>query len=404
MKPAVGEPQQRVFFHAPKDGVSPRRDLESCLSALDCDLHGRGLPRTAVLKLTFFLRAGSGFHVAELQRELYPIVDEFFSGLSPSAGWVGQPPEENAFVGMEALIQASLAGVQVKHRKWEEHDYVVLLDPPHKILYAGGLGDRKAGPGITAASRAAFEKLRKLLLREGMGFSNIVRQWNYIEGILTRTEKGNRQHYQIFNDMRGRFYGTDHFDRGFPAATGIGQKSGGVIIDCIAVRGNADNEVFPLKNPGQVDAHQYSQEVLVGETSSYAGEKAPPQFERGKLLRHGHSGTIFISGTASIVGETTVGSGDVAQQTRTTISNIARLVSSENLAESGIRTAPGLTVPAGLRIYVKNEEDIPCVKAICGDLYGDVPALFVAADICRPDLLVEIEGMLYVKLMKSTRS
>jgi len=387
-----------IFIHTPNVGTSPPRDLESCLNALDRDLYTRGLPRNAVLKLTFFLRAEKGSHRAELKRELFPRVDDFFSNQSPSISWIAQPPEGTAWVAVEAMMLMSLEGVRVERRKWEGHAYVVLVDPPHKVLYAGGLGDRTPEPGIEAASREGFESLKKLLRREEMSFSNIVRQWNYIGGILAHTGKEKRQHYQIFNDIRGRYYGAGRFEHGFPAATGIGQNSRGVIIDCIAVRGSGGGEIVALGNPGQVDAHRYSQDVLVGGKAQGSGGKVPPQFERGKVLWRRNRGTIFISGTASIVGEKTVGKGDVIRQTRTTISNITRLVSPGNLTVPGTAMISVPGDPAGFRVYVKHEEDIPCVKAVCRDSWGDAPMLFVRADICRRDLLVEIEGMLYVKL------
>jgi hypothetical protein len=43
---------------------------------------------------------------------------------------------------------------------------------------------------------------------------------------------------------------------------------------------------------------------------------------------------------------------------------------------------------------VKNEADIPVVQAICRNYFGEVPMLVVKADICRADLLVEIEAEL----------
>ncbi|GEM_PF-31038 len=392
------ETRRMIFIHTPNVGASPSKDLGSCLNALGRDLYTRGLPRKAVLKLTFFLRAENGCRRAELKRELFPEVDDFFSSRSPSIIWVAQPPEGTAWVAMEAVMLMSFEGVRVERRKWEGHAYVVLSDPPYKVLYAGGLGDRTPEPGIEAASREGFGSLRKLLRREEMSFSNIVRQWNYIGGILSHTEKEKRQHYQIFNDIRARYYGADRFECGFPAATGIGQNSRGVIIDCIAVRGNGSGDIVALGNPGQVDAHRYSQDVLVGGKPPGSDGKVPPQFERGKILWRRNRGMIYVSGTASIVGEKTVGKGDVIRQTRTTIANITRLVSPGNLTAPGAAAIPVPGDPAGFRVYVKHEEDIPCVKAVCRDSWGDAPMLFVQADICRRDLLVEIEGMLYVKL------
>ena len=45
-----------------------------------------------------------------------------------------------------------------------------------------------------------------------------------------------------------------------------------------------------------------------------------------------------------------------------------------------------------VRVYIKNLADFPVVKEICAQFYGDVPILYIEADICRDDLLVEIEA------------
>ena len=74
------------------------------------------------------------------------------------------------------------------------------------------------------------------------------------------------------------------------------------------------------------------------------------------------------------------GQCDVAGQRRTTIENIAELVRGEPLS--------------WLRAYVKHAADIPVVREVCEAAYGPIPATYVVADVCRDDLLVELEGAL----------
>jgi enamine deaminase RidA (YjgF/YER057c/UK114 family) len=111
----------------------------------------------------------------------------------------------------------------------------------------------------------------------------------------------------------------------------------------------------------------------------------------------GTSGICYVSGTAAIVGEEVVGHGDVARQTKATIRNIERLITLRNLRAAG---APVRSVGprfAYVRTYVKNENDVPDVRKIVRGAFGDAPATFVVADICREDLLVEIEGAVRVR-------
>ena len=80
-------------------------------------------------------------------------------------------------------------------------------------------------------------------------------------------------------------------------------------------------------------------------------------------------------------------------QTRTTVGNIAALAGKENLARAGLPPSPDGDVLSYLRAYVKRTADIPRVRRICERAFGPVPALYVRADICRPELLVELEGV-----------
>ncbi|MGC9344259.1 MAG: hypothetical protein ACP5E3_16265, partial [Bacteroidales bacterium] len=46
-----------------------------------------------------------------------------------------------------------------------------------------------------------------------------------------------------------------------------------------------------------------------------------------------------------------------------------------------------------IRVYIKNTEDYHKVKAICEKHLPGVNTIFVVADICRENLLVEIEAI-----------
>ena len=48
-----------------------------------------------------------------------------------------------------------------------------------------------------------------------------------------------------------------------------------------------------------------------------------------------------------------------------------------------------------MRVYIKRQEDYAKAKAICEARLGEVPTIYAVADVCRPDLLVEIEGIAF---------
>ena len=240
----------------------------------------------------------------------------------------------------------------------------------------------------------AFARLLQAFLHLGIGFDQIYRQWNYVEQIfgIQQIDGHLRQNYQVFNEARAEYYSKYLTVTGFPAATGIGTAFNGVTIECMAVVCDDDFKTIAISNPKQTNSYKYGQDVLKGEPQKRARQNQPPQFERARLMTDGASSRLFVSGTASIIGQETIGVGDIEMQTRVTIANIQSLVCEENLRAHHLQLDAIPDKYAYVRVYVKNAEDIPVVKAICRGHYKDVPVTFVQADICRADLLVEIEA------------
>jgi len=198
------------------------------------------------------------------------------------------------------------------------------------------------------------------------------------------------QHYQIFNDVRSKYYETTDFENGYPAATGIGMDWGGVVIDFVAANLDAVQSVG-IKSPVQFDAYIYSEDVLAENCTMSDFSRTTPKFERARLVDVCGAKWIFISGTAAITGQASDHQNSVEDQTEMTIDNIRQLISAENIRRFGIETVadPAITY---LRIYVKYKADLEAVKQICCKHFSTIPLSFVVADVCRPELLLEIEA------------
>jgi len=250
-----------------------------------------------------------------------------------------------------------------------------------------GLHHRDMNAGIQEQADETFRLLDGILRNEGLLLSDIVRQWNYVPGILDVESTSGKtiQHYQAFNEVRKHWYAKDLFTEGYPAATGIGVRTGPFSIDFVAIKSSPSVKKIGLCNPKQKNAYQYTQQHLIGDALK-GKQKNPPLFERAKLLNFTDSSLVIISGTAAILGQETVGEGNVREQTEVTIKNMLEL------------TAPAVTGQDNtyrfnyLRVYVKNPENRDTVKAICDSYFPNVPASFVLADVCRDNLLMEIEG------------
>ena len=120
------------------------------------------------------------------------------------------------------------------------------------------------------------------------------------------------------------------------------------------------------------------------------------------VLSSGTFATIFISGTASITESRTRHVGDAARQTEETLDNVAALIGEDNLARNGL---PGfgssLASLALVRVYIKRPEDFAAVRAVCARRLASVPTIYAIADICRDELLVEVEGVAFSQLARA---
>lgn len=310
---------------------------------------------------------------------------------APVFSYVSQPPLETGSLVAEIFEIAPSSGTKIRYEKWENLPYIVLQDNDSKKLFVGGVMADSLTDPIRVQSDQVFFKLKNIFEKENMPVSSIVRQWNYIEQI-TKMD-GTHQHYQDFNDSRTHFYSLDTWKEGFPAATGIGTTFGGVMIDLEAIRfANSTNRIIPLNNSLQVPAYDYSERVLLGEEDKELKHKTTPKFERAKLILEKEAGLIYISGTAAIRGENSLKGVGIEEQTRITLENIEHLISEETLDKADIRGKIESHI-ISMRVYLKESGLLEKAQQVVMEKYAGLPVVYVLADICRDELLVEIEGL-----------
>ena len=247
--------------------------------------------------------------------------------------------------------------------------------------------------------------MRRLFSSVGVRFDQVVRTWLYVGGILD--SEGNAQRYKEFNRARSDFYRDTSFLADcvpasaegrrpvYPASTGIGTAGHGLVGSAIALdTGRRDILAAALENPRQTAAYDYA--------AAYSPQS--PKFSRAMALSCGENATIFISGTASITGSETRHAGDPVAQTDQTLDNIADLLCEENLARHDMAGLGASLASLGLvRVYVKRREDYAAVREACRRRLGDLPVIFAQADVCREDLLVEIEGVAFSRWAAAPR-
>jgi len=378
---------RHVFAAAvPRIGANLEEQAQDALRTIK-EINQEEGTRGAIVKQAVFMR-----DIGQLAacRE---IIQAFYGSELPATTYVPQPPCEGKLLSIEALgVGRATEGVQIQ--RFSDR-LVIVSHSGVSWVHCGQVVPETSATGVYERSLSAFGKMGEMLAGVGVRFDQVIRTWLYLGDIVG--PEGATQRYKELNRARTDFYEDIRFTAvnpppGFnptvyPASTGIGSDSRDILMSSIALVTERDDIVgVPLENPLQTSAFDYSAKY---------GTKSP-KFARAMALSCGPFATIFISGTASITESETRYVGDVEGQTRQTLDNIEALISEDNLRRHGMAglgtTLDGLAL---LRVYIKRQEDYAKTRAVCEARLGELPTIYAVADVCRPELLVEIEGIAF---------
>jgi enamine deaminase RidA (YjgF/YER057c/UK114 family) len=244
----------------------------------------------------------------------------------------------------------------------------------------GGGGDGAGGAGgdsgaLIRATELAYQEIFAVL-RE-TEHRHLIRVWNYLPEI--NRDAGGDERYRLFNSARQlAFRNSGQAIVGtVPAASALGSPAGSPIsIYFLAAR----QQPKMIENPRQTSAYHYPPKF----------GRHSPIFSRACVLHESVGTNLFVSGTASIVGYETIHQGDVGAQTRETVANIIALLDEANRVVGPARySLDGLK----FKVYVRQPSDLRAIEeALSGSLRPSTPIVYLRADVCREDLLVEIEA------------
>lgn len=231
------------------------------------------------------------------------------------------------------------------------------------IAFGALVLEEDASTRLEDATERAYLRVFDFLDRTG--FKEPIRFWNYLTAI-TEDERG-VERYRRFNTGRHRAFMARLNQPVPPAASCLGGGGGASVIYVLAAREAAR----AIENPRQISAYEYP--PIYGPTS--------PSFSRASV----HGPNLFISGTASIVGHETRHHGDVPAQLAETIENLRVLAQA-----AGHLGHPGNWA---VKTYLRDAAYRGAVDRAVRKLFGaDSQVLHLRADICRTDLLLEIEA------------
>ena len=242
-------------------------------------------------------------------------------------------------------------------------------------IAAAGRGSPTAPSPLHAATEQAYREICATV--DALGYPHMLRVWNYLPDI--NRDSDGMERYRQFNRARqdalsacGR-----SLQGSVPAASALGAASGSPLVVYFLAGRTAPTFI---ENPRQTSAYHYPRQYGTHQ----------PVFSRATLLRQHDSLTLFISGTASIVGHRSIHVGDTAAQTRETLANIAALLEEANRLD---RTARFSLDSLACKVYVRRPADVPIIRAeLAAQLDPATRVIYLQADICRQDLLVEIEA------------
>lgn len=225
--------------------------------------------------------------------------------------------------------------------------------------------DEAGAGGLEAATTHAYERLLTHLgSRDDL---HLLRVWNYLGAI--NEGAGDHERYRRFCSARADSMAA-HGVAQYPAATAIGHGGAPGRLQVYALAATAPG--VAIENPRQVSAWRYPREY--GPTA--------PSFARAMRTPHD---ALAISGTAAVIGHASHHAGDVTAQVGEAVANLRALLERAGLPEFG--------ADSPLKVYVRHADDAAAVRvALARELAPSVPRLLLQGDICRRELLVEIDG------------
>lgn len=279
----------------------------------------------------------------------------------------GQPLLCESLLG-EGIVRSGQFG-EIRYRFNDHLLFGVIVIDEEKTI---PIVDTTASP-LQSAAHSAYRQIFNVL--HAQGFPYVLRFWNYMADInahshdLERYRQFNLGRQQAFTDSGQAVAGN------VPAACALGTSDGPLTIAFLAAR----HPSVAIENPRQISAYDYPEQY---------GPRSP-LFSRASVATLGTQRVLFLSGTASIVGHETLHADDITAQTAESIANIAAV-----LAEARRKTGAACQLPdLDYVVYIRHADHLEAVRQILQQQIGpEVKAAFVQADICRSDLLVEIEG------------
>jgi len=241
----------------------------------------------------------------------------------------------------------------------------VFTDGGARQCLVGGLGPKDKSGSRPEQTLRTLENLQFTLAEAGFDLDDVVRTWFFLEDILSW--------YDDFNQARTKIYSGVKFRTGsLPASTGVGAKNPAGAALALAA--------WAFR---PVEKNSYAEEV-----ASPLQRPAPAygsSFSRAMEISINGGRQLFISGSASIAPEgKTLWVGDVRKQVELTMEVVGAILHSRGFSFKDLSRATA---------YFRHAADaVVCAEWLGGKKLSGLPVVSAQCDVCRDDLLFELEA------------
>jgi chorismate lyase/3-hydroxybenzoate synthase len=230
---------------------------------------------------------------------------------------------------------------------------------------------------IATIANNSYARMLELATREGCNWP--VRAWNYIP--LINAGSGDAERYRKFCIGRAKaLVSAGISDSLLCAGTAIGGDDNILRIFMLC----SDTAAVNIENPRQISAYHYPRAY---------GPRGPSFARATAVHSDGDRPLLMISGTSSVVGHASRHAGDVAAQLEETIFNLNTLLAASADQLGVAETSHDFDQHSLLRVYVRHARDWPLIQARLLQQWPQVRLAGLRGDICRADLLVEVEAV-----------
>jgi enamine deaminase RidA (YjgF/YER057c/UK114 family) len=359
--------QESFFAGVSSDGLPLKEAFEEVAASYLAALQDNGLDLSTQQFMRIYMSDLSNDQVWLLESELYKIAStSAFSILQ-------QSPLGDAEVAILAYHiktnDNTFKKEIIAHAKEYNNQSVFSKGKNYSLLWTSNYISNDGGLDSYKQSQEIFTNLSASLQNHDMNIrNNMIRTWIFVRDV--------DNHYKGMVDYRREYFETIGLTSKtrYIASTGINGSCADnktlVTLDALSVQNLKEEQIVRM-----MALENLSDTIVYGVT-----------FERGFRIRYGDRSHIYISGTASIDADgKTIYISDIRKQTERTLDNIEALLKPHGAVMGDMQY---------LIIYLRNRKHWSQIQDILVARIPDSVAIVpVEAPVCRPNWLIEIEGV-----------